>query len=50
MFKPNVGAVAFATLTALSLAGTSALAADPPSQNARDLKNNTCKDIMRLTG
>ena len=50
MFKPNVGAVAFATLTALSLAGTSALAADPPSQNARDLKNNTCKDVMRLSG
>jgi len=50
MFKLNAGALAFATLTALSLAGTGALAADPPSQNARDLKDNTCKDVMRLTG
>jgi hypothetical protein len=50
MFKLNAGAVALATLTALSLAGTGALAADPPSQNARDLKDNTCKDVMRLTG
>ncbi len=50
MFKLNVCAVAFATVTALSFAGTSALAADPPSQNARDLKDNTCKDVMRLSG
>jgi len=50
MFNLNAGALAFATLTALSLAGTGALAADPPSQNARDLKDNTCKDVMRLTG
>ena len=33
-----------------AFAGTSALAADPPSQNARDLKDNTCKDVMRLSG
>jgi len=50
MFKFNPGAVAVATLTALSLTGMSALAADAQSQNARDLKDNTCKDVMRLSG
>ena len=50
MLKLNVRAVAFATLASLSLAGMNVLAADPPSQNARDLKSHTCKDIMRLTG
>jgi len=50
MFKLNVGAVALATLTALSLVATNVLAADPPSRNARDLKENSCKDIMRLSG
>jgi hypothetical protein len=50
MLKSSVGAIAAATLAALSLAGTNALAADPPSQNARDLRDNTCKDVMRLSG
>ena len=50
MFKFNTGVITAATLTALSFAGTSALAADPPSQNARDLRDNTCKDVMRLSG
>lgn len=50
MFKFNTGVITVAALTALSFAGTSALAADPPSQNARDLKDNTCKDVMRLSG
>ena len=50
MFKPRVRAAAFATLASLSLAGMNALAADPPSQNARDLKSNTCKEVMRLSG
>ena len=50
MLKSSVGAIAAATLAALSLAGTNALAAEPPSQNARDLRDNTCKDVMRLSG
>ena len=50
MLKLNVGAVAATTFVALSLAGMDVLAADAPSQNARDLKDNTCKDIMRLSG
>jgi hypothetical protein len=50
MFKLNVGAVAAAVFAALSLAGINALAADAPSQNARDLRDNTCKDVMRLSG
>ncbi len=50
MSKFNTGVITAATLTALSFAGTSALAADPPSQNARDLRDNTCKDVMRLSG
>lgn len=50
MFKLNVGAMVVAALAALSLGGMNALAADPPSQNARDLKSNTCKDVMRLNG
>jgi hypothetical protein len=50
MFKLDVGAVAAAVFATLSLAGTHALAADAPSQNARDLKDNTCKDVMRLSG
>ena len=50
MLKFNVGAVVAATFTALSLAGMNALAADAASGNARDLKDNTCKDVMRLSG
>jgi len=50
MFKLNTGALAVATLTALSLAGTNVLAADSAVQNARDLGDNTCKDVMRLSG
>jgi len=50
MFKLNVGAVAAATFTALSLVGMNVLAADAPSRNARDLKDNSCKDVMRLSG
>ena len=50
MSKINVGAIAVAALAALSFSGMNALAADPPSQNARDLKSNTCKDVMRLNG
>ncbi len=50
MFKFKTGVITVAALTALSFASTSALAADPPSQNARDLKDNTCKDVMRLSG
>ena len=50
MFKLKAAAVAVATFTALSLVGTSVLGADSPSQNARDLKSNTCKDVMRLSG
>ena len=50
MRKSSVVAAATAILTALSLSWTSALAADPPSQNARDLRDNTCKDVMRLSG
>ena len=50
MLKSSVGAIAAATLAALFLAGANALAADPPSQNARDLRDNTCKDVMRLSG
>lgn len=50
MLKSNVGAVAVAALTALSLSATNALAGEPASQNERDLKSNTCKDVMRLSG
>jgi len=50
MLKSNVVAVAAAALTALSLASAGATAADPPSQNARDLRNSSCKDVMRLSG
>jgi hypothetical protein len=50
MLKSNVVAVAAAALTALSLASGGATAADPPSQNARDLRDNSCKDVMRLSG
>lgn len=50
MFKLKGGAVTAAVIAGLSLAGSNALAADPPSQNLRDLKSNTCKDVMRLTG
>ena len=50
MFKLNAGAIVVATLTALSFAGPNALAADPPGQNARDLKSHSCKDVMRLSG
>jgi hypothetical protein len=41
---------AAAVLAVLSFAGTNVLAADPAGQNARDLKSNTCKDMMRLSG
>ena len=50
MFKPTISTVAVATLTALSLASASARAADPPSQNARDLADYSCKEVMRLSG
>ena len=50
MLKLKIQAVSLATLTALSLAATHAQAADPASQNARDFKDNTCKDVMRLSG
>lgn len=50
MFKLEVGVIVVAALAALSLGCTNALAADPPSRNARDFKDNTCKDVMRLTG
>lgn len=50
MFKLNTGVITLAALTAVSFAGASALAADPPSKNARDLRDNTCKDVMRLSG
>ncbi len=50
MPKSTVGAIAAATFAALSLAGMRVLAADPPSQNARDLRDNSCKDVMRLSG
>jgi hypothetical protein len=48
MFKFSVGAVA--AVAALSLAGPNALAADPPSQNAKDLASFSCKEVMRLNG
>ena len=50
MRKSAVVAVAAAIFTALSLSWINALAADPPSQNARDMKNSTCKDVMILSG
>ena len=50
MLKLKTGVIALATLSALSFAGPNALAADAPGQNARDLKNNSCKDVMRLSG
>jgi len=50
MLKLKIQAVSLATLTALSLAATHAQAAGPASQNARDFKDNTCKDVMRLSG
>jgi hypothetical protein len=50
MLKSSVGTIAATTLAALFLAGANALAAEPPSQNARDLRDNTCKDVMRLSG
>jgi hypothetical protein len=50
MLQSDIRAIAVATLVALSVADISALAAEPPSQNARDLRSNTCKDVMRLSG
>lgn len=50
MFIPTSSKASLATLIALCLASLSAVAADAPSQNARDLASNTCKDIMRLSG
>lgn len=50
MFKLNASTIAVAAFAALSMAGTGVLAADPPSQNARDLRSNSCKDIMRMSG
>ena len=47
MWSTRLGLVIATSLAAAALAGTSALAADQPK---RDLKNNTCKDIMRLSG
>ncbi|WP_298824706.1 HdeA/HdeB family chaperone [uncultured Piscinibacter sp.] len=47
MFKKKVAVAAFA---ALSVAAMNASAADQPSQNARDLKDHSCKDLMRLSG
>lgn len=52
MYRSQVVTAAAAMLAALALsfAGTGALAADPPGANERDLKNNLCKDVMRLSG
>ncbi len=50
MLRLNVATTTAAILAALSFAGMGALAADPPSANERDLKNNLCKDVMRLSG
>lgn len=50
MLQFSIRAIAAATFVALSVAAMSVRAADPPSQNARDLRDNTCKDVMRLSG
>lgn len=48
MFRSNLRAVTALTLAVLSLSGTVASSAE--SSSVRDLKNNSCKDIMRLSG
>jgi len=39
-----------ASIASAALAGSNALAADPAKGNARDLRDNTCKDVMRFSG
>ena len=50
MIRVKTAAVTAVALSALSLAGTNAFATEPSSSEISDLRSNSCKDVMRLSG
>ena len=51
MLKFSAHVMAASVLLALALPGAGALAAEPKGEkDVRDLRGNTCKDVMRLSG
>lgn len=50
MIRAKIAAVTAVALAVLSFAGMNALAAEPSSAVVNDLRSNSCKDVMRLSG
>ena len=50
MIRAKAAAVTAVALAALSCAGTNVFAAEPSGATGNDLRSNSCKDVMRLSG